>query len=662
MKSIKTKLMVNFSLLIILASILLGFISIHSASKSITKDGENALISLSMEDSKLTQSRIKTQQRTLEMIALNEEMQSMKLYVQLDLLKSLLKETDFLDMAIVDMEGTANYTDGTTSELGDRDYIQKALKGEANVSDVLISKVTNEPVIMIAAPIIKDDTVVGALIGRRDGNALYEIVADTGYGENGYGYIINSSGTVIAHPEKDKVLNQFNPIEEAKEDPNLASLSELFQTVTAEKNGVRPYSYEGRNLYAGYAPIEGTDWIFVITADQDEVLSELPVLRNTIILVALIILLLCIAVVYMLGNSITKPIIDTVKHAEKIASLDITENVRQIYLDKKDEIGILSKALQNITDNLRKIIRDINNSSGQLAASSEELTATAEQSATASQEVAATVEEIAKGASDQAKHTEEGSVKADALGNTIETDQNYLKGLNDATRKVAEVLEDGLKEIEYLTKKTEENYQASADIKEVILMTNESSDKIEQASNVISSIAEQTNLLALNAAIEAARAGEAGKGFAVVAEEIRRLAEQSAESTKDIDEMVQELQTNSQNAVKTIEEIAAVMQEQADSVENNRKSYMAIAEAIENAKEALRKINISGQDMEKMKNEILDTLQNLSAIAEENSASTQQVTASLEEQTASVEDIAKASEGLASLAQDLQVIIKKFRF
>lgn len=661
MKSIKTKLVIYFSILILLSSITLGIISIQTASVSLTDQAENAIGSLAFEASRLTESRVAIEKKTLEMIARREDIQSMDWDVQQQILKTQLGKTNFLDIGVVQLDGTTNYSSGETSQLGDREYIKKALSGETNVSDLLVSKVTNTVVLMYAAPIEKDGKVVGALIGRRHGNALSSITDDTSFGKDGYAFMINGKGTMIAHPDRERVLIQFNAIEESKKDESQKSLATLLEKMLKEKIGVSSYSFQGKDLYAGYAPVEGTDWIIVMTASKNEVLSAIPALQNTILLFLTAILIASIVVAYFIGNSIAKPIIEAVKHAEKIANLDMTQDVSQKNLKKKDEIGALAKSLQSITNSLREMIKEISSSSEQVAASSEELTATSQQSATAAEEVSKTVEEIARGASDQAKNTEEGSLKATILGETIEKDQSYIRNLNAASNKVTEVVNEGLKEADNLSKITEESNGATEEIYKIILKTNDSSNKIGQASSVISSIAEQTNLLALNAAIEAARAGEAGRGFSVVAEEIRKLAEQSSNSTKSIDEMVNELQSNAQDAVKTVERVSAIAKEQTISVIDSKGKYMIIAQAMKDAQKAVEQLNASGEEMERMKNEILDTLQNLSAIAEENSASTQQATASIEEQSASMVEIAAASEGLSKLAQNLQSVIMKFK-
>lgn len=661
MKSIKTKLITYFSILILLSSFLVGIVSVYRAGQSLTKEAEKSLEALSFEAARLTNSRIETQKKTLEMIALRADIQSMDWETQKPILQIQVESTDFLDLAVVQLDGTAYYSGGNTSQLGDREYVQKALKGETNISDLLISKVTNDIVLMYATPIERDGKVIGALIGRREGEAVSKITDDVGYGKEGYGYIINNNGTVVGHTDREKVVKQFTPIEEAKSDKSLTSLAEMFEKILAEKKGVGTYSFNKNKLYAGYAPIEDSNWIVVITANQNEVLSAIPTLQRNISIVMIIVLIVSVIIAYLIGNSITKPIISIVHHSEKLANLDLKEDVSEMFLSRKDEVGVLSKSLQSITINLRDIIKDISSSSQEVSAASEELTAISQQSATAAEEVSRTVEEIARSATNQAQNTEEGAFKSEALGEIIEKDQGHLKQLNNAYQNVGIVVDEGLKEIEKLTKVTEESSRATKEIHEVILKTNDSSNKIGQASNVIASIAEQTNLLALNAAIEAARAGEAGKGFSVVAEEIRKLAEQSGASTKTINEIVNELQSNSKNAVKTMERVSTISNEQKSSVISSKSKYELIAEVMMDSEQAIKQLNISGEEMEKMKNEILTTLQNLSSIAEENSAATQQASASMEEQTASIEEIAGSSDGLSILAQNLQAIIMKFK-
>lgn len=398
-----------------------------------------------------------------------------------------------------------------------------------------------------------------------------------------------------------------------------------------------------------------------MTEVDNMIRDNLKSVRLTIGLGSLLMLIIGGIVTYILSKRNADPIIELVDATKKIAQYNLSQPIADKLCKKNDEIGQMAQAIDQLQEGLKKLVEEIAGSSKELGLSSEQLNASADQSATTSEEVAQTLNEIAQNATQQARETGQSVQELDMLGRVIEEDRQEIEAMNNATDNVRQLVGEGLGIVNELIDTTKANSDAAGVVFESIQKTNESSSNIGDASHLIASIADQTNLLALNAAIEAARAGEHGKGFAVVAEEIRKLAEQSTQSTKNIDNMVMTLKEDAQLAVQKMEEAAAIVENQEECVYSTEEKYKEIMEAMETSDQIVQRLTKSSNNMEERKSKVQEATHALSAIAQENAAATEEASAGMEEQTATVQEVASSSGVLNALAGQLEELIQQFQ-
>lgn len=548
---------------------------------------------------------------------------------------------------------------------GDGDYyLSSKNSGETTIMEPFAYLINDKEVIMtsVVVPIKIDEKVLGVVGIDITLDSLQLISNEIKVFETGYGMILSNSGTFITHPNQEmigeSILNlNINQKEEVKNAIKTGAISSTFQ--------------QGNSNHQEYMvsiPIKigesKTPWSMLIIVPTSEITNKVDKLILTTIIVGLLGTVLLLVVTWVVAGKITNPIKILADILERLSNYDLTfdETSEAInYLKRKDEIGFITNALAKMQMNFVKLIKDISCSSEKLLDSAQTVNKTCEQSATVAEEMAQTINEIAQCTNEQAQYTSENSQELLELGNLIEEDKIHINELIIASKTVSQLVNDGLKVLDGLSNNTKANSDAAGVVYNCILKTNDSSKRINESSQLITTISEQTNLLALNAAIEAARAGEHGKGFAVVADEIRKLAEQSNNTIKTIDEIVITLREDVATAVRKMEEAGVIVSEQEKSALQTENKFNEITKAMEYANNAVKVLSAASIQMETKKEEVLNTVQTLSAAAEENAANAEQASAATEEQTAAIAEIANSSKDLSEFSVELQRLINQFK-
>ena len=365
-----------------------------------------------------------------------------------------------------------------------------------------------------------------------------------------------------------------------------------------------------------------------------------------------------ILITIFLTKIITKPIKLVMKGAQNISEGDLTNSVE---VTSKDEIGELADIFNKMTNNLREMIININEASSNLGATSEELVASSEESTAGSKQIAETITTLASGAVMQSTSVEETNVLANQLSEGIKLVAQNVETANMSSFNASEAANKGLIQAREAIDSIKLLQDSSAYTTKTVISLGKKSEEINQIIEAIRGIADQTNLLALNAAIEAARAGEQGKGFAVVAEEVRKLAEQSNESAKQIATLIKNIQDETKLAIDAIEKGNKEVKTSVNSVNVAGKSFELIASEISNVVQEIEQVSAKAQQMASGSTQIAESISNIKVVAENNAAGTEEVAATAEEQNKTMESIVSAAQNLSDLGVKFQDLVAKFK-
>ncbi len=613
-RSIAFRIGVYVGVLVLVICAGLGYLAYNRGSSAVINQVEQALVMQAEEAAVYVQSRIDADLTVLQTIAARPEVVTMIWALQRHVLEFEVGRLDqYITMGVVKPDGNAQYTDWTTAELGDRDHVIRAFKGESVVSDPIISRVDGSLVLMYAVPILDEDKIVGVLIGRTDGASLSEITDRLGFGANGWANIMGQDGTIYAYPDRSYVLDQRNYFTDTAE---LAEAGQAIQKLGVGNTGVVRYDYAGTPAISAFAPIPSTGWMIGVGASQNDVLKDVYSLRNFILAITGVLLALGIAVAVFLARQIAQPLQAVQDAIEAAAEGDLTQSVTA---KSNDEIGRVSNALNRTMESIRGVL-------GLTAETTSHLADTSERLAAASQQVSASVEEVASTAN-------EFSSTLDAMNTNAQVMQETVQGVSHQAADGSNAIQNIVQQMTALRDNTR---RLASDVTDLGSLSNE----IGNIANTISAIADQTNLLALNAAIEAARAGDHGRGFAVVADEVRKLAEQSSAATTDIEALIAQIQSGITATVKGMDDGSAQTDVALASVNQSSEILNSILSAV---------------------GEIAQQVEQFTAGLSQVNSGGHEIASATQQQAASMEEVATAAQDLMNMGTRLQELIQHFK-
>jgi methyl-accepting chemotaxis protein len=658
--SLKAKLLVLVLGISIISMAALSYMSFRQASQVVINDIETMSLNRAVDLTDKLNLILNSWISEIETMAYNPllhhmDWEEVKLYLSGE--AERLGHFEYIYLA--DLNGIYHANDSSTGAIGETPYFKEVLEtGQTVISEPAYSVISGLPSVTIITPVLDDESgdIVRFLGGVSTLASLTNIIQNTDLGENGYSFMVDESGLVVAHPDR-KLCMTLNLLKASSESIT-EEFKQIIQKMVNKERGVGEYTSDGEQNLIAYSPVLSTGWSVGVVMPKAEAFAPLSKLSRATVTFSGISIFVLGIILFFLANSIVKPVATLRNASQKIAAGDLTTNIKA---DSQDEIGDLARNFNQMGANLRELIKQITEISQSVASSAQQISASSEEATSANEEVASTVNELARAAQEQALNASKGAEMVKHILDQLSDIAKNAAMSESFSKKAMEIAANGKNVISQQESKMQESVSAAQKANVSVNALINRSSEIGEILDVISSIADQTNLLALNAAIEAARAGENGRGFAVVADEVRKLAEQSASATNNIAALIKEIQASAEEAMSLMHTSQQAINGQSEAVKTSLDAFSQIYDSVVGISAQIENIAAGAQNVAKEAEQVSTVISETAAVAQQNAASTEEVSAATQQQSAAAEEVAASAQNLANMAEDLSKAIEKFK-
>jgi methyl-accepting chemotaxis protein len=654
-------MIVMFVTLISVPLILLGLISSGMASKALLDSTENQMMNLAMSTREKTNESVISSSMLVEVMSQNLVLAKAAqgdTVIETEAFKTLMetqKRTDHIieSLIITDEKGLIEMNHkkmAASGDLGQYDFVQKALRGEAAMSSVILSPTSKEEVVAVAYPLRRGTTIVGTLIGTIRFERLSESIANIKIGENGYAYLIDRQGLLLYHP------NEALRMTENIGDLGNEKFDKILEGMKAGSSGNGSYTYGGIEKYVYYLPLG--EWTLAITADKAEAMASATTIRYIMCIAVVLALTIAIVLAVFFTN---KGIIKPVKELEEMMQLAGEGDLRlRSHIQTGDEIESLGKIFNLMMEDQSGIIKNVRLGVSNLTSSSNDIATSSEEISQSTMQIASNIGEVAAHANEQNNKIIETSQVLVQLSGLIQMAQKRAITAQDNADDAYMVANRGRKSVQNTVQAIQGISDSTDHTSNRLAHLNDLSNKVSGIITTINDIASQTNLLALNANIEAARAGEHGRGFSVVADEVRKLAEQTNNESAQISTVVNEMVLEIENAVESMNVGKVAVKHGIAVAKETDESFVSIINAFESIVNDIGQIAGLAKEEVTSSNQILKLIDSVAAITKMTAANSKEVAKAAEDQSAIVQHMTESAEESLAMTKSLLDLVETF--